>query len=102
MESLAMGVPVIGTDIRGMRDLLASGGGKMVPVGDVEQLAGAIAHLLDHPEEAEHMARMGRAHVSAFDVAHVVSMHETLYRELLGVSGRHAHAALTPDAGSVV
>lgn len=42
IESLALGVPVVGTDIRGTRDLLQAGGGWLVPLGDVEAIAGAL------------------------------------------------------------
>lgn len=42
IEALALGVPVVGTDIRGTRDLLAQGGGWLVPLGDVAAIAGAL------------------------------------------------------------
>lgn len=42
IEALALGVPVVGTDIRGTRDLLSRGGGWLVPLGDIEAIAGAL------------------------------------------------------------
>ncbi|PIE55282.1 MAG: glycosyltransferase family 1 protein [Dethiosulfovibrio peptidovorans] len=45
MESLALGVPVIGADARGTRDLLKNGGGWIVPVGGIQELA-ALLHKL--------------------------------------------------------
>lgn len=42
IEALALGVPVVGTDIRGTRDLLRRGGGWLVPLGDIEAIAGAL------------------------------------------------------------
>lgn len=42
IEALALGVPVIGTDIRGTRDLLREGGGWLVPLGDVSAIAAAL------------------------------------------------------------
>ncbi|HEX8386484.1 MAG TPA: glycosyltransferase [Rubricoccaceae bacterium] len=42
IEALALRVPVVGTDIRGTRDLLGQGGGWLVPLGDVEAIAGAL------------------------------------------------------------
>ena len=42
IEALALGVPVVGTDIRGTRDLLGEGGGWLVPLGDVSAIAAAL------------------------------------------------------------
>ena len=39
MEAMSLGTPVIGTDIRGTRDLLEDGHGLLVPPRDVEALA---------------------------------------------------------------
>ncbi|MEW6107067.1 MAG: glycosyltransferase family 4 protein [Bacillota bacterium] len=85
MESLALEVPVIGSDARGVRDLLEDGCGVVVPVGDVETLARAMAWVLDHPEEAQEMARKGRQRVVAqHDIRHILKLHDEIYAELLG------------------
>ncbi len=47
MESLALGVPVIGADTRGIRDLISRGNGWIVPVGEVRELARAMKNVLD-------------------------------------------------------
>ena len=47
MESIAMGVPVIGADVRGTRDLIADGCGVIVPVGDVNRFADAMDKMAD-------------------------------------------------------
>lgn len=39
MESMAMGTPVIGTNIRGTRDLLSDECGMLIPLGDIEEIA---------------------------------------------------------------
>lgn len=83
MESLCLETPVIGTDIRGIRDLLAEGCGFLIQVGDVEALACAIAHILDHPQEARMMGKRGRECMSTYDLRHIIKLHETLYAEAL-------------------
>lgn len=84
MESLALEVPVIGSDARGVRDLLGDGCGLVVRVGDVDGLARAMAWVLDHPEEAREMARRGRERVLArHDIKLVLKLHEGIYEELL-------------------
>lgn len=83
MEAMSLGTPVIGTDIRGTRDLLGDGRGSLVPVGDAERLARAMAEVLDHPEEALARADKARSHVARFRQEQVVALHERRYRQLL-------------------
>lgn len=51
IEAMAAGVPVVSTDApHGPREILADGKfGTLVPVGDAEGLAAAMAQMLDHP-----------------------------------------------------
>jgi glycosyltransferase involved in cell wall biosynthesis len=92
MESLSLEVPVIGTRIRGIRDLVEGGAGILVPVGDVDGLARAMAWVLDHPEEARAMGRRGRVRMAGYDLRRILDMHETLYEEALGEA--HAQAVV--------
>ncbi len=51
-EAMACGTPVVSTDCQsGPAEILENGKyGELVPVGDVEELASAIARTLDHPQ----------------------------------------------------
>ncbi|MDJ0734632.1 MAG: glycosyltransferase family 4 protein [Nostocaceae cyanobacterium] len=84
MESLCMGVPVIGTDIRGIRDLLLDGCGFLVKLGNTKQLTKAMEWILDHPEKAKVMGEYGRKMMTAYDLQNILQLHETLYTEALG------------------
>ncbi len=84
LESLALGLPTIGTKIRGTQDLLADGCGLLVELGDVEGLAQAMAQMLDRPDEARAIAQRGRERVSAYDLESIIKLHEDLYGEALG------------------
>jgi glycosyltransferase involved in cell wall biosynthesis len=83
MESLCLKVPVIGTDIRGVRDLLEKGGGLLVPVRSPGALRKAMEWVVDHPEEARAMGKKGRETTEEYDISHLLRLHEDLYGELL-------------------
>lgn len=51
MEAAAMGLPIVATDIRGCRQVVADGvNGLLVPVADPKALAVAIERIGDHPD----------------------------------------------------
>lgn len=79
MEALSCGIPVIGSAIRGIQDLLADGGGLLFPVGDVNALAARIEWFVDNPEEARKMGAKAMSHMDKYDIAHIIALHEDLY-----------------------
>lgn len=83
MESLCMETPVIGSNIRGTRDLLEDGYGLLYETGDVEGLAKAIAYFAENPQEARSMGEEGRQSLSYYDVPAILQKYESLYAEAL-------------------
>jgi len=66
MESMAVGVPVVGTDVPGTRMLIKSGeSGLLAPFGEVEALAATMRRMLDDPELARRLAENGRTRVES-------------------------------------
>jgi len=60
-ESMSCGVPVIGSDYPGVGDVIRHYDcGVVVPPGDAEALAGAVADLVARPDEASAMGHRGR------------------------------------------
>lgn len=88
MEALSLGVPVVGTRIRGTTELLEAGCGSLVPVGDVAALAAALGWMLDQPERARQMGQWGRERMTEYSLDKVIGLHEDLYAEAL--RGREA------------
>lgn len=58
-DAMAMAKPVISTNVSDIPQIL-SGCGVIVEPGSVEQIADAMADLLDHPERAEALGRLAR------------------------------------------
>ncbi len=83
MEALCLSTPVIGTKIRGISDLLANNCGLLINVGDVQALAAAMAWVLDHPPEAQEMAKRGKKRMSNYNISHILDLHAALYTEAL-------------------
>lgn len=61
MEAMAAGLPIISTDIGGVREMVVDGvTGQLVPIEDARSLANAICRLLDHRDEAQRLGAAGR------------------------------------------
>ncbi|MCS6840431.1 MAG: glycosyltransferase family 4 protein [Roseiflexus sp.] len=83
LEALALGVPVIGSDIRGVRDLLEEGAGLLVPVGDIAGLAYAMRRMIDDREAARTMAERGLEQAKRYDLQRIIALHDQLYAAAL-------------------
>jgi glycosyltransferase involved in cell wall biosynthesis len=86
IEAQAAALPVVGTDVGGVRSAVSDGEtGLLAPPGDDQVLVSAIARILDDPELAARLARAGREHARrSFGVERLVENHDRLYRRLLG------------------
>ncbi len=90
LEAMALGKPVVATDIGGNRELVIPGeNGFLVPPGEPVALAQAVLSLLDDPERARQMGEKGRARVlSQFNQERMVADYQKLWLELLGRRSR--------------
>jgi glycosyltransferase involved in cell wall biosynthesis len=96
LEALCLETPVIGSDVRGNRELLEDGCGWLVPVADVNCLAEALYAALAHPDDARVRARRGRARVlNGYDQASLLAAHEQLYTGALASPSRPAPHIVT-------
>jgi colanic acid/amylovoran biosynthesis glycosyltransferase len=59
-EAMALGTPVVASDVAGIPDALGQGRGVLVPPRDAGALAAAIAALLDDPREQDRIAEAAR------------------------------------------
>lgn len=92
IEAQAAQVPVLSTDVGGVRDTMhADKAGLVVPAGDVRAFAGGMAQLMQaSPEALAAMGRAGQAFVEArYGVQRLVSDMSALYTQLLAGQSKH-------------
>lgn len=80
LEAMARGRPVVAAASGGIVDMVVDGRtGFLVPPGDANALAGALATLLRQPETAEAFGIAGRDRAREFSLSAVVSRIEAMY-----------------------
>jgi glycosyltransferase involved in cell wall biosynthesis len=84
IEAMAAGLPVVATDVGGLREVVADGAtGLLAPAGDDDALAERILRLAGDPEPRRRMGAAGRARAKAlFDEPRMCADYSRLYREL--------------------
>ena len=65
VEAMGLGVPVVGSGLPPLVELLRDGRGVLVPPGDAAALALAVSSLMDDPARRREIGERGRAHVAA-------------------------------------
>jgi glycosyltransferase involved in cell wall biosynthesis len=86
LEAAATGLPLIGTDMPGVREAIDDGvNGTLIPTHDSNDLADAVEMLADDREKSERYgaASLERAR-SEFDHRHVVGEYMKMYEQLWG------------------
>jgi glycosyltransferase involved in cell wall biosynthesis len=85
-EALAVGTPVIATDIEGNPELVLDGHtGLLVPARRPDALARAMLQIIEDPQAARAMAMNGYQRVTTeFSIVRKVDRTESLYRRLVG------------------
>jgi colanic acid/amylovoran biosynthesis glycosyltransferase len=63
LEAQATGLPILATDVGGVRDIVAAQAGFLVPAADPNALADRLTVMVDHPERWPDMGRAGRRFV---------------------------------------
>ena len=89
LEAQAAGLPVVASDVGGVREVLAGGRtGLLVPPGDARALAQAVGRVLGDRALARRLARRGQKRVAEeFAVERMVERYRAVYRRALGLAG---------------
>jgi D-inositol-3-phosphate glycosyltransferase len=84
LEAMACGTPVVGTRVGGLQTLIADGeSGLLVPAGDYQALAEAMAQVLTDPRLRMHLAHGARDRAEHYTWRRVGDQIETLYAKVL-------------------
>lgn len=83
MESMIVGTPVIGADVRGIKDLIGDGAGTLVTLGDINGLAAALKKHQSQGPEIIAIKKKARERTGIFDVRNILKQHEEIYENLL-------------------
>jgi glycogen(starch) synthase len=85
LEAALMARPVVATRVGGLPEVVVDGQtGLLVEKDDSRALAGAVAFLFDHPEQAMMMGNTGRLRaLEVFGLARYVDAYDALYRTVI-------------------
>ncbi len=92
LEAMACRVPTIATSVGGVPELIEDGvNGRLLPVGDVEGMAGAAVELLSDPSRFQAMTEAARRTAqSRYCASKIVPLYERFYQEILDGSATPA------------
>jgi colanic acid/amylovoran biosynthesis glycosyltransferase len=101
-EAMAVGTPVVASDVAGIPDALSDGCGVLVPPRDVESLAASIEQLLNDPVRRAAIATRARARTEErYDLwRNGVRLARLLQNTRRGVSHAATPAAVAVEASS--
>jgi len=83
LEAMASGLPVIVTDTGGTQELVKEENGLVVPWGDADVLADALAFLIESPDQMRKMGQNSREIVINFDWKQFTQQHVDLLHRVL-------------------
>ena len=83
LDALALGTPVIGTEVGGIPEALSYGGGVTVPAGDRSALAAEVQRLAGDPQLRETMSRNATAAAQYHDLPGMVERTLGVYRSVM-------------------
>ena len=96
LEAMAAGVPVVGTDIAGTRELVEHGHtGLLVPSGDPVALADAILSVLNSEELRHSVVAQAGQRIAQFSFEAILPRVTHVYRSALGRAHEPRNACLT-------
>ncbi len=86
IEAMAAGCALVASDIAGLSEVLADGGGRLFPPGDAVALAKTIADLLADPDGRRALGAEAKTLVARYEIGRIVDEIEAQYRLAIDTS----------------
>jgi len=83
LEAMACGLPIVVSDVGGIRDYLDDESAVLVPPGDVRQMAESVLSLLDSPARRRRIGQNSRERALRYDWNVVARQMKRVYENLL-------------------
>ncbi len=83
LEAMACGVPVVGSRVGGLPEVVPPEAGHLAPVGAIDEMADFAVALLSDPDRLRQTRAAAREVATTFDADIVVPRYEAHYREVL-------------------
>jgi glycosyltransferase involved in cell wall biosynthesis len=83
LEAMAAGLPVVASDVPGLRDVVGDAG-LLAPAGSAVDLANCIAQLLSDPDLQSRVALLAQQRSKQFSIETTASAYLQLYKSVLG------------------
>lgn len=84
IEAMAMGKPIIATNVGGIKEILAEGKtGLLIPSKAPDELAAKIIYLLNNQEEANRLGRAAKEESQKYDLNRHISLLKDQYSQLI-------------------
>lgn len=99
MEAMALGLPVIATDIAGTRELVCDGGtGFLFPPRDAEKLANCIEEFIKNEPLRQQMGQRAQEYITSkgLTTRQIAQKHISLYERVIGLRKRPTNLQENP------
>ena len=84
LEAMACGLPVVASDIRGIRQIIKNGeNGYLAPVGDEEKIKEALLNLINSPEQRLAMRAKNLAVTKNYDWQNIASRYLQIFEKII-------------------
>jgi glycosyltransferase involved in cell wall biosynthesis len=85
LEAMSMGIPAVGTDVTGIKDLINHGEtGYLVPEGDYLKLAEAVINLIENPDKLSKFSKNSSIQTKLnYNLDNGIQSYENFYSRLV-------------------
>jgi glycosyltransferase involved in cell wall biosynthesis len=87
LEGMACGIPILGTDIPGTRELIKHGyNGWLVPPADYKSLANGMITLVESPVLRSELVKNSQVTLLDFSIENITRQYEAVYLKCMGIN----------------